>query len=1532
LYNRYKKYILLCCLQLAITINQLHAHTKHEPGNIPQTNFIQNNGQWDNEAKFMANIEGGKLYIEHNAWHFVFTNQQDVAQLLKHPRPFADDFKRYVVNGHAVRVNFVNSGEGTKVVDGQEPNSEYYNYFIGDDPSRWKNHVSSYKKITMHQIYNGIDAVLYGGEGGGLKYDFVVKAGSNPSKIRMAYTGQESIELKQNYLRITTSVNNWVEHKPYAYQWVNGQKKEVDCGFILAGNEVSFDVGTYDASLDLIIDPLLIFSTYSGSTVDNFGHSATYDNNGSLYAAGIATFATFPNGRYPATPGAFQQVFNGGKGEWPQAFFPCDIAISKYTPDGGNLMFATYLGGSRNDYPHSLVTDSNNELIVFGTTLSNNFPVKTGCYDVSFNDSFDIIVTKFSADGTQLIGSTYVGGSLADGINVADSLRMNYADEFRGEVIVDKFNDIIVATSTSSSNFPITASAAQSLKSGVQDGCIFKLDATLKVLKASTYMGQPRQDALYSLDVDTNGNIFFAGGTQSPAFSIASHIQLGTYKGGISDGFVGKINGSLTGPATLRYWGSTGYDQAYFVKLDPVGNPVVFGQHFDSIPIINVAYFNSSSSLFITKFKPALDSIIFSTSIGNGVKNNALSPSAFMVDECGVIYGSVWGGGTNTLGNYIDKHPNQVKTYTKGLPVTADAYQSSTDSSDFYLFTLSKNSDAFLYGTFFGELDGEDHVDGGTSRFDKKGIIYQSVCASCGSGTSGVFPTTANSYSPFNKSPRCSNASFKLDFRKSNVVYAQFDYTPKKFCLDSYIVVNCTNESYNTQYHYWYLNGVLKSTNFNFSDTIRTTGGYTIKLVEIDSSRCVIIDSTEASFNVGNVVNASFTVAYDTCTSNVIFTNTTQPVNTPIRWYFGSGDTSSAQVVSRKFATNGLHQILLIANIGLGCPDTAVYNLNYDSSAYTLVSNLFADKLIACDTSEFFFLNITNKDSSKVKWYVNDTLASTQHKLDTSFGKGTYRIKLVATDSSTCNIQTIDSVTVYVVPEVFPTFADTQDLCSFTVNYYAIPVPAINPGDTVFYYWDFGNGVTSNQKDTSIQYDTAGTYKVSLIVNPGVFSCAHSLTKNVTVNVLPGVLSAYFTANPLLSCTPGIIQFTNFSTNEQSLEWYYNDVLRTTTPDYIDTFYTDTIITVKLKIFSVLTCALVDSFDTIITIKNNTQSDFTFVRDTCSPDVFFINQSTSDNNEPLDYMWYFGDGDSSTLHNPSHAYPASGLYDVQLITNKGTFCADTFTMQVNYNDSTHLLQANFELNDSQFCAPALVSANNMSINALSNQWFLNDNLVSTGVNFSQTFNTPGNYLLKLVAGNNASCTKFDTIKKSFTVSLSGEAEFIIARDTCSLVVAFINQSVSPTGLPITYNWNFGDGDSSMEKSPVHTYDKTDNYTIILITNAQTPCADTATKTVLITGDSAKQLHIPNVFTPNGDGFNDCLSVKGMSNSCGTYRIKIYNRWGELYFSSANPEDCWNGTNDAGVNASDGVYFYILESTKPNQPKEELHGTITLIRE
>jgi hypothetical protein len=375
-----------------------------------------------------------------------------------------------------------------------------YNYFIGNDKSTWASNAHAFSAVVQEDLYPGVDLRFRRG-GEVLKYDLIVAAGSDPGVVHFTYEGAGKMELRNGILVVKTSLGDMQEAVPLAYQMRDGREVPVECRYSLKGNEVGFNLGAYDPALELVIDPVLSFASYSGSTTDNFGYSATFDQQGFLYSGSSA----FGQG-YPTTTGAYDVTWNGGVGGGTTG---TDIALSKWDTTGHFLIWSTFLGGSGDDLPHSLIVNDANELIVLGTTGSANFPTTTGALQSAFGggtafspqgigttypNGTDMIVSRLSASGAQLLASTYVGGSANDGINSAVALKYNYADEMRGEVEVTATGNILVASCTQSTNFPVTAGAYQmAIGGGTHDAVLFEFDPSLSTLVWSTYFGGKRR-------------------------------------------------------------------------------------------------------------------------------------------------------------------------------------------------------------------------------------------------------------------------------------------------------------------------------------------------------------------------------------------------------------------------------------------------------------------------------------------------------------------------------------------------------------------------------------------------------------------------------------------------------------------------------------------------------------------------------------------------------------------------------------------------------------------------------------------------------------------------------------------------------------------------------------------------------------------------------------------------------------------------------------------------------------------------------
>ena len=287
---------------------------------------------------------------------------------------------------------------------------------------------------------------------------------------------------------------------------------------MLDSNLVGFNIQNYSPHDTLTIDPIVIFSTFSGSKADNFGFTGTFNPAGNGFSGGTV----YAPG-YPTTTGAFQVNYGGGLDTYDaqnnMLEYGRDVGILKYTPDGKKLVWCTYPGGKNNEQPHSMIVNSKDELIVFGTTASSDFPITSDAYDTVYHGQGDIYITIFSEDGSKLIASTYIGGSGRDGFNgnqpyvePTGPLSYNYGDAYRGEVIVDDSDNVFVASCTQSLDLKVK-SPFQSKFGGVQDGLVMKLSPDLKKLDWMSFLGGSDQDAAYGIHLDSKQNIFVCGGT-----------------------------------------------------------------------------------------------------------------------------------------------------------------------------------------------------------------------------------------------------------------------------------------------------------------------------------------------------------------------------------------------------------------------------------------------------------------------------------------------------------------------------------------------------------------------------------------------------------------------------------------------------------------------------------------------------------------------------------------------------------------------------------------------------------------------------------------------------------------------------------------------------------------------------------------------------------------------------------------------------------------------------------------------------------
>ena len=799
--------------------------------------FSINKNQWDSEVLFRTRVSNGSLWLAKNCLTFDLQNADD----LKTFADFKASVGRNIVAGkkfpthvrrHVFKIYFEGMNPQSKA-KGYEEHYDYENYFIGNDKSKWASHVERYSYVVYNELYPKIDYKVYSHDGF-LKWDFIVKPKGNYKDIKLKYEGVPSLSLANGNLVIRTHAGKIVEMKPYAYQVDElGNKTEIACSFKVKGLELSFVVNEkFDKTKELIIDPTLVYASYSGSTADNWGYTATYDYNGFIFGGG----SVFSTGHYPTTVGAMDSTFNGGV---------CDIGITKYDPSSSNLIYSTYLGGSGSEVPSSLVVNSADELFILGTTGSSDYPTLSNSYDNSFNggsnitltyiisypNGSDLCLSRLSSNGTQLLASSYFGGNGNDGMNSAASLDKNYADKIRGEILTDDNNNCYVVSSTYSSNLPTTSAVFQPSKGYLQDGMIAKFDNNLSNLIWCSYLGGNMDDAAYAVALTSADDIVVTGGTNSSNLSTTSGAFQTTFNGGTADGYVAKINKNGNFIYNMSYFGTTMYDQSFFVDIDRKDHIFLYGQTADtgSALIYNALWNQPHGGQFVSKLKSDLSSLIWSTNWGTSTSVGPdISPSAFMVDLCNRVYMSGWGGQTNYFGT------------TSGLPITTNAFQSTTDGSDYYFLVLKDDASGMDYGTFYGGASSHEHVDGGTSRFDNRGKLYQSVCAGCGGYSD--FPTTSGCHSSTNNSSNCNNAVIKFDFIVP-VVVADFN-APAVGCApyQASFVSTSYVTSANATCHWDFGNGAT-SNSCNTTYTYNQGGIFNVTLIITDSSSCNYADT-----------------------------------------------------------------------------------------------------------------------------------------------------------------------------------------------------------------------------------------------------------------------------------------------------------------------------------------------------------------------------------------------------------------------------------------------------------------------------------------------------------------------------------------------------------------------------------------------------------------------------------------------------------------------------------------------------------------
>jgi len=604
-------------------------------------------------------------------------------------------------------------------------------FFEGKDPSRWVKGASTYARLRYKEIYPGIDLVFYGKEGR-LEYDFVVAAGADPSLIRMKIDGNAAVSITdQGELRL-----GGVVHRPQLYQNLDHGKRLVEGKFVaLAGDRVGFAFAKYDRTKTFVIDPTinLLYSTYAGGLHNDQAFGMTVDLLGNTYLTGWAASEDFP-----VTGNAIQTT------RMTIGSYLYDAIVMKFDPSG-TLLYSTFLGGAQNDQGAPIVANADGSVYIGGYTQSSDFPVTSNAFQKVWGGGLDGFLAKISSDGSQLLYSTYLGGS---------------GDEAITSLILNADGSLWMSGVASQAGLPASANAFQPQPNGIDNSFVAKaqfdpsgnMQLPYLTFIGGSQSGQtngPGEGWPSSLALDAAGNVYIAGSTQSSNYPVTANAyeQPVTLSHGCDNspnpnsiGVVTKFSPDLSQMLYSTYFGGKTEDQNGF----PYCNQGISSIHFDAKGNIWLYGYTAESDLPITA--NAISSQLNGTGAANGQDTFLAELSA---DGSTLLYGTYLGGsGLDSTGSMAFDTAGDIwlsgNSNSTNYPVTSDALQTqdSSGSYDFTLTELSPDGTKILYSTYLGGT-ADNGANGIAMALDASGNIHLS-----GSTSSASFPVTPNALQP----------------------------------------------------------------------------------------------------------------------------------------------------------------------------------------------------------------------------------------------------------------------------------------------------------------------------------------------------------------------------------------------------------------------------------------------------------------------------------------------------------------------------------------------------------------------------------------------------------------------------------------------------------------------------------------------------------------------------------------------------------------------------------------------------------------
>jgi Beta-propeller repeat/Cep192 domain 4 len=655
--------------------------------------FEANKGQADSDVRFIARGPGYALLLRQGDAELFLSQAGSTAKGGLSKRQTQSGRSNSETSGAALRLRFLGANPQPQVVAQQELPGKV-NYFIGRDPAEWRADIPTYARVRYKDVYRGVDLIYYGRQGR-LECDFVVYPGSDPSLIRLNAAHSSSagrLTASRERLRVAPNGDLVVSlaggevrlEKPLIYQETGGRRESIPGGFRLIGSgTVGFKLDRYDKSLLLVIDPMLVYSTYLGGTGADVATGIAVDSSGSAYLTGTTQSANFPT----ASTTPLQSKLAGAS----NAF------VTKFNASGTALVYSTYLGGAGSDQGSAIAVDASGNAYVTGTTTSENFPTTSGAFHTKYGGNGDAFVAKLSADGSKLEYSTYLGGSDAD---------------FGRGIAIDPSGNAYVAGQTSSTGFPTQTPYQPScnVPSGgtCSDAFISELNSTGSSLVYSTYLGGSGSDSAQAIAVDASGSAYVAGFTLSTDFPTASALQKSA--AGAGDAFVAKLAPGGSKLAYSTYLGGSGLDRAFGLAVDAAGNAYVTGDTVSAdFPVTAGALETlapGNGDAFVAKLNAAGTALVYSTYLGGGALDEGFAIAVYASGSAAVT-GLTESSDFPTVGAFSPA----LGGGTCGANVCPDAFVAS----------VSANGSSLVYSSYLG---GSGADTGQAIALDTSGSVY----------------------------------------------------------------------------------------------------------------------------------------------------------------------------------------------------------------------------------------------------------------------------------------------------------------------------------------------------------------------------------------------------------------------------------------------------------------------------------------------------------------------------------------------------------------------------------------------------------------------------------------------------------------------------------------------------------------------------------------------------------------------------------------------------------------------------------------